>query len=77
VGVGQAGKGGLLWWCGFNTWFWLERGSAGMKHCVATSAGGEAAPGRRKGGDDGSCADANFTGPKNKENSGGQFSCFK
>jgi hypothetical protein len=48
-----------------------------MKHCMATSAGGEVAPGRRKGGDDGSCADANLTGPKNKENSGGRFSCFK
>jgi hypothetical protein len=33
---------------------------------VATSAGGEATPGREKGGDDTSWADVNLTEPKNK-----------
>jgi hypothetical protein len=44
---------------------------------VTMSIGGEVAPGRGKGGDDASWADANLTGPKNKENSHGQFSCYK
>jgi hypothetical protein len=34
-------------------------------------AGGEATPRREKGGDDASWADANLTGPKNKENTCG------
>jgi hypothetical protein len=44
---------------------------------VATSIGGEAAPGRGKGGDDVSWIDANLTEPKNEENSRGRFSCYK
>jgi hypothetical protein len=40
---------------------------------VVTSAGGEAAPGREKEGDDGNWANTNLTKPKNKENSNGQF----
>jgi hypothetical protein len=36
---------------------------------MVMSAGGEATPKMRKGGDNTSCADANFTGPKIKENS--------
>jgi hypothetical protein len=50
-----------------------------MTRCggVATVARGEAAPGREKGGDDTSWVDANLTGPKNKENPRGCFSCFK
>jgi hypothetical protein len=36
---------------------------------VTTSATGEAALGREKGGDDASWADVNLTGPKNEENS--------
>jgi hypothetical protein len=44
---------------------------------VATLTGGEAAPERKKGGDNASCDDANLTGSKNKENSHGQFSCYK
>jgi hypothetical protein len=35
---------------------------------VATSDGGEAAPGRGKGGEDTSWDDTNLTGQKNKEN---------
>jgi hypothetical protein len=35
---------------------------------VVTSAGGEAAPGRGKGGDDAIWADVNLIGPKNKKN---------
>jgi hypothetical protein len=44
---------------------------------VATSTGGEATPERGKRGDNASWADANLTGPKNKENSRGRFSCYK
>jgi hypothetical protein len=44
---------------------------------VATSARGDETPGRGKRGDDGSWADTNPTGPKNEENSCGQFSCYK
>jgi hypothetical protein len=44
---------------------------------VATSAGGETTLGRGKRGDNASWADANLTGSKNKENSCGQFSCYK
>jgi hypothetical protein len=35
---------------------------------TVTSAEGEAAPGRGKGGDDASWADVNLIGPKNEEN---------
>jgi hypothetical protein len=44
---------------------------------VATSAGGEAAPKRGKGGDDASWADPNFKGLKNEENLHDRFSCYK
>jgi hypothetical protein len=44
---------------------------------VTTSAGGEAAPGRGKGGDDVSWADTDLTGPKNEENQRSQFSWYK
>jgi hypothetical protein len=44
---------------------------------VVMTARGEAALGRREGGDNTSWADTNFTGPKNKENSRGRFSCYK
>jgi hypothetical protein len=44
---------------------------------VVTSAGGEAPPGRGKGGDDASWADANLTGPKSKKNSRDRFSSYK
>jgi hypothetical protein len=44
---------------------------------MAMSAGGEVPPGRGKGGDDASWADANLTGPKNKENPRGRFNCYK
>jgi hypothetical protein len=43
---------------------------------VTMSAGGEAASGRGKGGDNVSWADANLTGPKNEENSRDRFSCY-
>jgi hypothetical protein len=45
---------------------WLNENEAW--HNVATSAGGEVAPGRGNGGDDASWADVNLTEPKNKEN---------
>jgi hypothetical protein len=32
---------------------------------------------RGKGGDDASWAEANFSGPKNKENPHSRFSCYK
>jgi hypothetical protein len=41
---------------------------------VTTLAGGEAALGRGKGGDDSIWADTNLTEPKNKENTCGRFS---
>jgi hypothetical protein len=44
---------------------------------VTTSPEGEVTPGRGKGGDKASWADANFTGPKNKENPRNRFSCYK
>jgi hypothetical protein len=44
---------------------------------VTTSAGGIAAPGREKGGDDATWADMNFIGPKNKEKSCGRFNWYK
>jgi hypothetical protein len=40
---------------------------------VATSPRGETAPGRGKEGDDVNWTDVNLNGPKNKENSHGQF----
>jgi hypothetical protein len=42
-----------------------------------TSAGGEVAPKKGKGGDSVSWADANLTGAKNKENTRGRFSWYK
>jgi hypothetical protein len=47
----------------------------GRKH--NTAAEGEAAHGKGKGGDDVSWANVIFTGPKNKENLHGRFSCNK
>jgi hypothetical protein len=44
---------------------------------VTTSAGGEAALGKGKGGDDASWADASLTESKNKENPRGRFSSYK
>jgi hypothetical protein len=44
---------------------------------VTTSARGEVAPGRRKGGDDVSWADADLIGLKNKQNLCGRFSWYK
>jgi hypothetical protein len=44
---------------------------------VTTSVEGEAAPERKKGGDDASWADVNLTEPKNKENSHGRSSFKK
>jgi hypothetical protein len=44
---------------------------------MTTSVGGEVAPGRGKGEDNVSWANANLTGPKNEENSRSRFSCFK
>jgi hypothetical protein len=44
---------------------------------VMTSARGEVAPRRGKGEDDASWADANLTGPKNKENLRDRFSWYK
>jgi hypothetical protein len=42
-----------------------------------TSARGEVAPRRGKGGDYTSCADINLTGLKNEENQHGRFSYYK
>jgi hypothetical protein len=39
--------------------------------------GGKAAPGRRKGGHDANWADANLSGPKNKENPSDRSNCYK
>jgi hypothetical protein len=55
----------------------LYEGSVTRRGGVATSIGGEVTPGRGKGGDEVSWTDANLTGSKNKENSHGQFSCYK
>jgi hypothetical protein len=44
---------------------------------VAMSTGGDAVSGREKGEGNVSWADANLTGPKNKENSCCRFSCYK
>jgi hypothetical protein len=46
-------------------------GSVTQRGGVATSVGGEVAPGRGKRGDDASWADTNLTGPKNEENQRG------
>jgi hypothetical protein len=51
--------------------------SVTWRNSVATSAGVEATPERKKEGDDTSWDDANLTGPKSKENSRGRFSCYK
>jgi hypothetical protein len=48
-----------------------------VTHGATTSVGGEAAPGREKGGDDASWADTNLTDLKNKENLHSRFSCYK
>jgi hypothetical protein len=60
--------------------FRLERGSDVTNRCRkikwVTSAGGDVPPGKGKGGDD-VWANQNLTGPKNKENSHGRFSCYK
>jgi hypothetical protein len=53
------------------------KGSVTWCDGMMTSVGGEAAPRRRKGGDDASWASANLTGPKNKENSRDRFSWYK
>jgi hypothetical protein len=45
------------------------KGSVTQCGAVVTSTGGDAAPGRGKGGDDISWADANLTEPKNKKKS--------
>jgi hypothetical protein len=55
----------------------LLEGSVTQHDSVVVSAGGEATPGRGKGGDDVSWADVNLTGQKNKENTHGRFSCYK
>jgi hypothetical protein len=52
------------------------KGSVARHSSVATSAGGEAAPGRGKRGDNANWIDANLTGLKNEENLGGQFCCY-
>jgi hypothetical protein len=44
---------------------------------MAMSNGGEAAPERRKEGDDASWADVNLIGMENKKNSRSRFSCYK
>jgi hypothetical protein len=44
---------------------------------VTTSAGGDAALGRGKGGDDANWDDMNLTGPKSEENTRGRFSWYK
>jgi hypothetical protein len=44
---------------------------------VTKSVGGEAAPGRKKGGDNTDWVDVNLTRPKNEENTCGRFNCYK
>jgi hypothetical protein len=51
-------------------------GSVTRHDGVTTSARGEAAPMREKGGDDVSWADTNLTGSKNIENPRGLFSWY-
>jgi hypothetical protein len=71
-------------------WSIVQRWSRGSKFIIApwegsmtwcggvtASTGWEATPGRGKRGDDTSCADVNFTGTKNEENSCARFSCYK
>jgi hypothetical protein len=52
-------------------------GSVTRNNGVTTSARGEAAPRRGKGGDDASWVDANLTGSKNEENLRDQFGWYK
>jgi hypothetical protein len=52
----------------------LWEGSVTWHGSVVTSAGGEVAPQRGKGGDDTSWVDATLIGTKNEENPRGQFS---
>jgi hypothetical protein len=75
VGVERSGEGGRRRWCEFNALI-LARGG-GDNGGVATSIGGEEAPGRGKGGDGTSWANTNFTGLKNKENPYDRFNCYK
>jgi hypothetical protein len=51
----------------------LFHGSSG----VVTLVGGEAAPRRKKGGDDANLTETNLIRSKNKENSRDQFNCYK
>jgi hypothetical protein len=44
---------------------------------MMTLVGGEAAPERRKGGDDANWTDVNLIRPKNKENTHSRFNCYK
>jgi hypothetical protein len=44
---------------------------------VVTSVGGEATPRWGKGGHEANWTDTNLTGPKNKKNQYGRFSCYK
>jgi hypothetical protein len=53
------------------------KGSVTWRDGMMMSVGGEAAPRRGKGGDDDSWAGANFTRPKNKENSRDRFGWCK
>jgi hypothetical protein len=55
------------------SWLAQWEGSMTWRGGVTTLAGGEAAPGRRKGGDDASLADTNHTRLKNEENSRCRF----
>jgi hypothetical protein len=52
-------------------------GSVTRNDGVVTSARGEVTSGRENGVDDVIWAGANLTGPKNKENPHGRFSCYK
>jgi hypothetical protein len=54
-----------------------QEGSVTRCGGVTTSTEGDAAPGREKGEDDVSSADANPTRLKNKENSHGRFDWYK
>jgi hypothetical protein len=47
------------------------------QHGVATSVGGEVAPGRGKRGYDASWANVDLIGPKNEESPRDRFSCYK
>jgi hypothetical protein len=64
-------------WSGDNELVSSWDGSTTWHSDVVTSARGEAAPRRSKGGDNGRWDDTNLTRPKNKENTRGRFSCYK